>query len=107
VLSITPLGSNQFNIVITNAVATNYTLFWTPALENPLYPWQVLGVGETGQTNFIVNGGEWPLGFLRVMVGDDFDGDLIPEWMDAQSFNPNVGALRVTIDTPINGTVFN
>src|SRR6266487_5345777 len=35
VLTISPLGSNQFNIVITNGVSgTNYTLFWTPALAD-------------------------------------------------------------------------
>ena len=45
VLSIASLGGNQFNIVITNAVTTNYTLLWTPALANQNYPWEVLGVG--------------------------------------------------------------
>ncbi|TAL05012.1 MAG: hypothetical protein EPO07_04335 [Verrucomicrobia bacterium] len=109
VLSFVPLGSNQFNIVITNAVTTtNYTLFWTPSLaEDPNYPWQVWESGVTGQTNFSVNAGEWPVGFFRVMVGGDADGDGIPEWQDAQSFNPNVGILNITIDSPVNGSTLN
>ncbi len=51
VLTISNLGSNQFNIVITNAVTTtNYTLLWRPTLNDTNYPWQVLEVGEVGQT---------------------------------------------------------
>ncbi len=108
VLRITALGSNQFSVLITNGVATtNYTLFWTPALENPVYPWQVLGIGVTGETNFNVDANVYPLGFFRAMIGDDFDGDGVPEWKDGQPFNSNVGLLDITIDSPANGSTFN
>ena len=106
VLTIAPLGSNQFNIVITNGVSTtNYTLFWTPALNDESYPWQVWGTNAVGATNFTVNGGDWPIGFFKVLIGIDQDGDGVPEWMDAQPLNPNVGILSVTIDNPTNGMV--
>ncbi len=106
VLTIAPLGSNQFNIVITNGVSTtNYTLFWTPVLNDEIYPWQVLGTNAVGATNFTVDGGEWPIGFFKVLIGIDQDGDGVPEWMDAQPLNPNVGILSITIDSPTNGMV--
>lgn len=105
VLSITSLGSNQFNIVITNAVTTtNYTLFWTPALADPNYPWEVLSVGSVGQTNFTVNGGGLPREFFRTLVGSDSDGDGVPDWQDADPFDPNVGQLQVIIYSPANGS---
>jgi hypothetical protein len=105
VLKIAALGSNQFSITITNGVNTNYTLFWTPLLGDSLnYPWQVLGIGTVGQTNFTVIGGEWPVGFFEMLVGADRDGDGIPEWQDAQPLNTNVGILTITIDSPVNGS---
>jgi len=108
VLTITPLGGSQYSITVTNATSlTNYTLFWRPSLTESNYPWQVLGYGGVGQTNITVDGGAWPIGFFKVLVGGDQDGDLVPEWMDAQPLNPAVGALTVTIDSPLNGTTLN
>lgn len=104
-MKITALGSNQFSITITNASnPTNYTLYWTPVLVDPNYSWQVLGVSSIGETNFSVDAATWPSGWFKVMVGVDQDGDGIPEWMDAQPLNSNVGALSVTIDSPLNGS---
>lgn len=108
VLRISNLGSNQFSILITNGISsTNYTLFWTPALEDQNYPWQVLTNSTVGESNFIVNAAGWEAGFFKVLVGTDFDGDGWPEWSDAQPQNPAVGILSVTIDSPINGFNFN
>ena len=107
VLKITSLGGNQFSIVITNAVTTtNYTLFWTPALGDPNYLWQVLGVGNIGETNFTVDGGGWNNGYFKVLLGTDSDGDGVPEWQDAQPGNPAVGILSITIDSPTYGMLF-
>jgi hypothetical protein len=105
-LTIAPLGGNQFSITITNAAGgTNYTLFWTPALaDEENYPWQVLATNAPGETNFMIDAGVWPIGWFRVLVGFDQDGDGIPEWQDAQPLDPNVGLLDVTIDFPVNGT---
>lgn len=105
VLSITSLGSSQFNIVITNAVTTtNYTLFWTPALADQNYPWEVLGVANVGETNFLVDGGQWSSGFFRVTLGIDRDGDGIPDWQDARPNDSSIGLMRVTIEIPVNGS---
>jgi hypothetical protein len=108
VLRISSLGSNQFSVVVSNGVSTtNYTLFWTPVLNDPDYPWQVLGIGEVGETNFFIDGETWPVGFFQVLLGTDSDGDGVPEWLDARPFNPNVGILSITIDSPTNGFSFN
>ena len=103
VLSITSLGSNQFSVRVTNGVSgTNYTLFWTPVLADENWPWQVLGVGDT---NFTVDGGDWPLSFFRVLLGSDQDGDGVTEQYDANSNDPAIGILSVTIKSPTNGAV--
>lgn len=106
VLKISDLGGNQYSVLITNAGATNYTLFWVPALSAPGYEWQVLTIGNIGESNFTINGGAWKSGFFKVMIGSDSDGDGIPESHDAQPQNPSVGILSVTIDNPLNGSNF-
>jgi hypothetical protein len=105
VLRIESLGSNQFNIVVTNGAATHYTLWWKPVLIDEDYPWILLRGGEAGETNFEVNGGDWPGGFFRVMVAHDLDGDSWPAWQDANDHNAGVGMLSVTIDSPLHGAV--
>lgn len=107
VLSIKSSGGNQFSITVTNAVSpTNYTLYWTPVLVDTNYPWLAVATNAPGQTNFVMDMGPWPVGFLRVMVGLDGDNDSVPDWMDAQPDNSGIGVLSVTIDSPLNGSVF-
>lgn len=105
VLKISDLGSNQLFIEITNAVNTNYTLYWTPVLANSNYPWVVLTNTEVGGSNFLVDASGSDVGWFRALIGTDFDGDGVPEWQDAQPGNPSVGILSVTIDSPINGAL--
>lgn len=107
VLKISNLGNNQFSVLITNGISTtNYTLYWTPALDDPNYLWQVLTYSTVGESNFIVDANGWSSGFFKVLIGTDFDGDGVPEWQDAQPANPAVGILSVTIDSPLSGAVF-
>lgn len=104
VLTITPLGGNQFNITVTNATGSNFLLEWTPVFADTNYPWLAVATNVSGQTNFMMDASAWPKGFFRVLAGDgDVDGDGIPAWMDAQPLDPSIGALRVTIDSPTNG----
>lgn len=108
VLKISNLSNNQFLIEVTNAISTtNYTIYWTPALDDPDYPWVALTNNNVGESNFLVNATGWDVGFFKVLIGTDFDGDGWPEWLDAQPQNPAVGILRVTIDSPTNTFNFN
>ena len=105
VLNISGLGSNQFLIQIQAVTTTNYTLFWTPLLNNEIYPWQVLLTNNVGETNFTLDCADWPIGFFKVMVGGDGDGDGVPAWRDADDRDASIGGVAVTIDSPLNGSV--
>jgi hypothetical protein len=106
VLSVTPTGTNQFLITITNAVGSAaYDIYKTPMLNDPGYPWSLSVTGSLGQSNFTVSAGLEPNVFFRAIVGSDWDGDSVPNWMDANANDPTVGALTVTINSPTNGAV--
>src|SRR5260370_14287130 len=100
VISITSLASNQFSVTVTNGLTnTTYGLYWTPVLNDTNnYPWTVVSVGDVGQTNWIVDGGEWPLSFFRVLTGSDLDNDGIVNWQDADPGDPTVGILSISIN---------
>ena len=101
-LTVTPTGTNQLLITITNGLSTvNYELWTTPVLSNPTYPWTTAAIGTIGQTNFTVNAGPYPAGFYRVV----WDTNAIPLWEAANPTNPSLGILTVTIDSPTNGMV--
>jgi hypothetical protein len=102
-VTISPLGSNQYSIIVTNGVSTNYELYWTPVLGNSEYPWQLLGVGTIGETNFEVDAGEFFSGFFKASVEQVFGG--VPDYELADPNNPSLGILTVTIDSPTNGAV--
>jgi len=100
VLTIAPLGTNQFSVTITNGVGgTYYDLEWTPVLANQIYPWTFAAVGTPGQTNFMLNMGAYQTGFFRALV----DTNSIPLWEAADPNNPGAGILTVFIDSPANG----
>ena len=106
VLSISSLGNSQFSLVVTNGVATtNYEVHWTYILANTNVPWQLIGVGSLGETNFTVDTTGWPIGFFRVSLEQTFNG--IPDYQLADPNNPSLGALTITIDSPTNGMTFN
>lgn len=102
VLTIAPLGTNQFSITVTNGYSgADYDLLWTPVLANPDYPWMYAVVGTTGQTNFLLNMGDYQVGFFRAQL----DTNSIPFWEAADPNNPSAGILAVFIDNPTNNAV--
>jgi len=101
VLTITPLGTNQFSVGFTNNIGTaSYDLQWTPVLANPDYPWTWAAIGTPGQTNYQLNMGNYQTAFFRTLL----DTNSIPLWEAADPNNPALGALTITIDTPANGS---
>ena len=104
VLTITPLGTNQFAITITNNIGSaTYDLLWTPVLANPNYPWTWAAPGTPGQTNYLVNMEDSQTGFFRTLL----DTNAIPLWEAADPNNPGAGILNVWIDSPANGATLN
>jgi hypothetical protein len=102
ILTITPLGTNQFSITITNNIGTaTYDLLWTPALGNPDYPWTWAVPGTPGQTNYQVNMGIYQTGFFQTLL----DTNSVPLWEAADPNNPSAGILTVFIDNPANGSL--
>ena len=103
VISITSLGTNVFSISVTNGVTTaNYDLYWAPVLANADYPWTAAAIGNTGQTNFLLDMSEFSSGFFKVLL-ESTNG--IPPWKAADPNNPSLGVLAVTIDSPTNNSV--
>jgi hypothetical protein len=100
VLSITPLGTNQYSITFTNYPASTYDLQWTPVLANDNYPWTWLALGTNGQSSFQVNMEDYQAGFFRTVL----DTNSIPLWEAADPNNPGAGILTVYIDSPANGS---
>jgi hypothetical protein len=91
-LTIASTGTNQFLItVFNNTSPAIYELWWTPVLANQDYPWQQIVIGASGQTNFTVNN-LYPTGFFRAI----WDTNGVP-----------TSGLTITIDSPLNGSVFN
>ena|SRR6185312_1167897 len=102
-VSIQSLGTNHFFISITNAIPTNgYELHWTVNLNDPTnYPWTLLAQPGS-DTNWIVDGSDYPLGFFRVSVEQFYSG--VPDYQLADPNNPSLGRLSITIDSPTNGS---
>jgi len=106
VLSISTTGTNQVLINITNGVSTaNYELYYALGLTGPpSYPWNILVEGTVGETNFVVDMNGVNQAFFRAASNLDFDGDLVPNYKDADPFDPAVGQLTVIIYSPVNGS---
>jgi hypothetical protein len=102
VLTISSLGSNAFNVTITNSLpTTNYTLFWAPALNDPNNTWEVLSVGAVGQSNFTIDASGFPALFFRAAL-ISITG--VPPWEAADPSDPNSPILSVNIVTPADGS---
>jgi hypothetical protein len=48
--------------------------------------------------------GDTYTGFFRAVNGNDFDLDGVPNSQDARPFDPSIGILTVTIESPANGS---
>lgn len=108
VVRLTPLGSDEYKIAITNGVSfANYELYHTPVLADAAYPWTLAEIGTMGKTNFFYTNSILSENFFQVTVGLDWDGDGIDNWLDGDPSNTNTLTLDIFIDSPVNGTVFN
>lgn len=105
-LSITITNGTNY-IKVTNAVSfANYELWRRPSFSSD-DPWVLHMMGAQGQSNFAAAMGVFNQGYFFVGVGSDWDNDSVTNAMDADPSNPSIGILSITIDAPVNGTIFN
>jgi hypothetical protein len=97
-------GTNVFLTLMNCDTNIGYDIYYTPALEDNL-TWSILATGHIGQTTFTVPMLGWR-GFYKGAEGGDWDGDGIPNWMDADPKSTNTGALTITIESPVSGALF-
>jgi hypothetical protein len=103
-LSIKMTAPDQVQLTVTNGTPTGvYCIYWREFLNSPP-DWDWLAVGTAGQTNFLVDI-ETTTGFFQAFSTDDIDGDFVPNEQDARAFDPSIGILTVTIESPANGSV--
>ena len=104
-ITVATTNTNQVVITITNGASfANYELYRRTLLD-AAHPWTLNIVGSQGQTNFIADMGV-SLSFFEIGVGSDWDQDGIPNSMDGDPTNPNVGVLGITIDSPAQNGLF-
>jgi hypothetical protein len=85
VLTIKSLGTNIYSISTTNYIGSaSYDLMWTPILGNTVdYPWTWVAIGLPGESNYVVNAGNYSSGFFRTLL----DTNSIPLWEAANQTN--------------------
>ena len=107
-LTISQIGSNQFQITITNAVSyASYEIYRRVSFDSSSF-WIGPITGALGQAVFTVTNVNSikQQEFFQAAVGSDWDGDGILNWQDSQPSSTNGGLLRITIDSPTsNGNV--
>jgi hypothetical protein len=102
VLKITPVGTNQYSVTISNNIgALDYDLEWTPALGNANFLWTYAAIGVPGGTNFLLNANGYPATFYRAIL----DTNTPPLWQSSNPNIPNSPILQVFIYNPTNGAV--
>jgi hypothetical protein len=99
-LTIAQAGTNAVLVTVWNDIGpTNYDIQTTPVLTSP--SWTGATNGFNGQTNFLINFGQYYTAFFRAVIDT---GD-VPWWKAADPNNPAAGVLAVFIDSPANGAV--
>ena len=99
-LTIAQAGTNAVLVTVWNDIGpTNYDIQTTPVLTSP--SWTGATNGFTGQTNFLINFGQYYTAFFRAVIDI---GD-VPWWKAADPNNPAAAVLAVFIDSPTNGAV--
>lgn len=102
-LTIAPTGTNQVTVTIINGITnTIYEIYGVEFLTDT--NWALVAEGTAGQTNFVFPTDQMNTEFFQAVNGNDFDGDGIPNWEDARPFDPSVGLMTVTIESPANGS---
>lgn len=97
------ITSTNFSLTITNGYSTNYyEIYLYDVLEEDALSIRTVP-GTLGQTNFTIDTEGRPWLFYKAAVDNDWDDDGIVNIHDADPNNSAIGALTITIETPLNG----
>ena len=103
-LSIALTGSNLLTLTITNGLTNEYYEIYSEIqLEAPT--WSFYAGGSLGQTSFLASNFPAMLRFFKARATNDWDGDGIANWADADPNSTNIGLLTITIESPANGAL--
>ena len=103
-LTIVQTSSNQLQLTLTNTVSgETYVIYRRQLLDDPNDPWRFHLLGSPNQTVFMVEKGIEDFAFFQSVSGTNWDGDVAPNWEDANPVDPNIGRLSITIDSPVHG----
>jgi len=110
-ITIALTGPYQVRVAVTNGLTNAfYEIWWTEFLDDDAQvltngAWNIIYSSATaGQTNFDFDISDTWTGFFRAVNGEDLDNDGTPNFEDSRPWDPAYGLLRVTIETPVNGS---
>ena len=103
-LSITRTSSNLLTLTITNGVTTEYYEIYSK-IQLHLPDWNFFTNGLQGQTSFTAATFPGQSRFFRARATNDWDGDGVLNWADADPNSTNIGVLTITIESPVNGAL--
>lgn len=98
-------GTNEVTLSITTGITNlSYEVYFQQAVADT--NWTLIASGADA-TNLTAATDQTAAGFFKILFlaadANDVDGDGVVNWQDAQPFNPAIGILSVTIDSPLNG----
>ena len=103
-LSIALTSSNLLVLTITNGVTNEYYEIYAK-IQLQAQDWSFFTNGAQGQTSFTSATFPAQSRFYRARATNDWDGDGVLNWADANPNSTNVGLLTITIESPLNGAL--
>jgi hypothetical protein len=100
-------GTNATLTLLDGDTNKSYDIYFVSPLLSSNTPWNlIVALGSQGQTNFTVMVTNL-YGCFQAAEGNDWDGDGVLNYMDANPISTNVGVLTITIEAPTNGSLIN
>jgi len=103
-LTIALTSSNIVTLTITNGVTNEYYEVYSK-IQLQEQDWIFFANGTMGQTSFLSSNFPAQSRFFRARATNDWDGDGVLNWADADPNSTNIGYLTITIESPANGAL--
>ena len=103
-LTIALTSSNIVTLTITNGVTNEFYEVYSK-IQLQTLDWTFFTNGTSGQTSFTAATFPAQSRFFRARATNDWDGDGVLNWADADPNSTNIGYLTITIESPANGAL--